>query len=266
MIEVDDVLVEKRGLHNIIEVTFKHERKRRNEGFMYYVPSKFAPMFSRYIGELCQDTVEKGNVQFLKNWNKICKSCVQNTGKNNVNLLHHAGCKILKKPHKGYSSHCWRRSAATNLADAGVPLINLKRHGQWQSDRVVEGYIANSLPLRQERLNCLLPAEESENVGQVNGEQNVQAMSTFELYNNLSNNNLPIAQPGNKLTLYGFSQFDVPEMRVEVQETIGTEQVQPVLQPTTGNETMENDQPSSTVATYGQRNTESTDVQVIALC
>ena len=110
---------------------------------------------------------------------------MQNTGKNNVNLAHQALCKILKKSNKGYSSHCWRRSAATNLADAGVSLINLKRHGQWQSDRVVEGYIANSLPLRQERLNCLLPAEESENVGQVNGNQNVQTMTTFELYNNL---------------------------------------------------------------------------------
>ena len=129
-IEVDDVKVEKRGLHNIIEVTFKHEQKRKNEGFTYYVPSKFAPMFSRYIGELCQDIVAKGNVQFLKNWNKIGKRRVQNTGKNNVNIMHHAGCKILEKTHKGYSSHCWRRSAATNLANAGVLLINLKQHGQ----------------------------------------------------------------------------------------------------------------------------------------
>ena len=255
MVEVDDVKVEKRGLHDIIEVTFKHERKRRNEGFKYYVPSKYAPMFSRYLSELCQDTIDKGKLQFLKNWNKMGKRRVQNTGKNSVNILYHAGCKILGTSSKGYSSHCWRRSAATNLADAGVSLINLKRHRQWQSNRVVEGYIANSLPLRQERLNCLLPAEETEEVGQIICANNENMMTTNESYNNLSNNNLPIAEPGNDLTLYGFSQFNVPEMRVE-------EQVQ-VLQPTLANGTNETIQPSITLATYKQREVVLTKVQAI---
>ena len=57
-----------------------------------------------------------------------------------------------------YTTHCWRRSAATNLADRGVSFINLKRHGQWKSDSVVEGYIANSEPIRREHETCLLPA------------------------------------------------------------------------------------------------------------
>ena len=43
--------------------------------------------------------------------------------------------------------------------DAGVLFIDLKWHSQWVSDSVVEGYIANSKPLRQDRLNCLLPTE-----------------------------------------------------------------------------------------------------------
>ena len=41
---------------------------------------------------------------------------------------------------------------------SGVSFINLKRHGQWKSNAVVEGYIANSKPLRREREECLLPA------------------------------------------------------------------------------------------------------------
>jgi len=57
----------------------------------------------------------------------------------------------------GYTGHCLRRSAATNLADRGVSFVNLKRHGQWKSDSVVEGYIANSEPLRMERLHGLMP-------------------------------------------------------------------------------------------------------------
>ena len=175
MIQMDNVKVEDVGSEKVIEVTFKHERKQRSEGFQNYIPSKFFAMFGRYLEEICKDTVAAGNLQFLKNWNKIGRRRVQNTGKNKVNMLYFAACKILKRTKKGYLSHCWRQSAATNLANAGVSLINLKRHRQWVSNRVVEGYIANSLPIRKERPNYLLAAEEKEEVGQVNSKYNNQA-------------------------------------------------------------------------------------------
>ena len=96
------------------------------------------------MNEICQNTVAAGNVQFLKNWKKIGKRRVKNTGKNNVNIVHLAACKILNSNSKGYSNHCWRRSMATNLANAGVSLSNLKRYGQWPPDRVVEDFIATT--------------------------------------------------------------------------------------------------------------------------
>ena len=105
-----------------------------------------------------------------------------------------------------------------NLADAGVSFINLKQHEQWASNRVVEGYIANSLPIHQECLNCLLPAEETEEVGQVNSKNNNQAIKKFDSYVDLSNNfNLPVAPlaDNGELTLYGFSQFNVLETQIE---------------------------------------------------
>ena len=58
----------------------------------------------------------------------------------------------------------------------------MKQYRQWVSNRVVEGYIANSLPLYKEHLNCLLPAEEKEEVGQVNSENNNQEIERFDLY------------------------------------------------------------------------------------
>ena len=67
---------------------------------------------------------------------------IQNMGRNNLNIRQEAAYSILKK--NGYTSHCWRRSAATNLADAGMSFINLKQNGQWVFDSVVEGYIAHS--------------------------------------------------------------------------------------------------------------------------
>ena len=46
--------------------------------------------------------------------------------------------------------------SSTNLADSGISFVNLKRHNQWKSDTVVEGYITNSKSLRLEREEGLL--------------------------------------------------------------------------------------------------------------
>ena len=94
-----------------------------------------------------------------------------------------------------------------NLANTGVSLIDLKQHRQWASDRVVEGYIANFLPLRQVLLNCLLPAKETDIVGQENSKKN-QAIESFDLFVGLFNDkNLPLDAPvqDRTLTLFRFS-------------------------------------------------------------
>lgn len=45
---------------------------------------------------------------------------------------------------KIYTGHSFRVSGATALADAGITVTNLKRHGGWKSDSVVEGYLRES--------------------------------------------------------------------------------------------------------------------------
>ena len=64
MVEMEDIKIETTGVQKIIKVTFKHERKQRNEGFVYYVPSKFFPCFQMYMNKICQDTVAARNIQF----------------------------------------------------------------------------------------------------------------------------------------------------------------------------------------------------------
>lgn len=44
-----------------------------------------------------------------------------------------------------YTGHCFRRSSATLLANAGVGMTSLKRHGGWKSATVAEGYIQDSM-------------------------------------------------------------------------------------------------------------------------
>ena len=64
MIQIDDVKAEDIGSQKVIEVMFKHEHKQRNKGFQYYFPSKFFPMFGRYLEEIYKDTVAAGDLQF----------------------------------------------------------------------------------------------------------------------------------------------------------------------------------------------------------
>ena len=135
---------------------------------------------------------------------------------------------ILNKPDNNYNSHIWRRSAATNFSDAGVSLINLKRHGQWVFDSVVEGYIANSQPLCQEQLCCLLLEVEREKLER--REKVGQQLNDFIENNNLLKDdkdessmvdlsNLPgelIGTQQTDLTLYGFSQYYKPDVDIDI--------------------------------------------------
>ena len=110
-----------------VEVTFNHPRKRRNDGFKYWIPSVYEDLFQRYVSELKKNVDKKS--RFLKNFNKKSGRRVQNTDRNTVNNAVGECCKLLGISKEDYMSHAFRRSAATNLADAGVGLTNLKRHG-----------------------------------------------------------------------------------------------------------------------------------------
>lgn len=50
--------------------------------------------------------------------------------------------------HHCYTGHCLRRTSATFLADAGVDIQILKRHGGWLSNATAEGYVENSVQNR----------------------------------------------------------------------------------------------------------------------
>ena len=98
--------------------------------------------------------------------------------------------------------------------------------------------MANSLPLCKDCLNYLLPAEEKEEVGQVNSKNNKQAIERLDLYVDLSNNsNLPIAPSAKngELTLYGFSQFDILDLQI----MDATDTSAPVLQATSTNQALQ---------------------------
>lgn len=136
-----------------VVVKFPYATKTRDQGFEYFVPEKLRSSFVKYIGQL--DPRKGPTTRFLKNWSVQGKRRVQNMGEKKVRELVKKACKILNIPDKNYTTHTFRRSAATILADNGVTMVNLKRHGRWSSDSVAEGYIDNSKKIKLERLLLL---------------------------------------------------------------------------------------------------------------
>ena len=65
---------------------------------------------------------------------------------------------------KMYTSHAFRRSAATWVADSGVDLINLKRFGGWKSDSVAQNYIAESITVKTDLAEALQGVPERQQV------------------------------------------------------------------------------------------------------
>jgi integrase len=56
-----------------------------------------------------------------------------------------------------YTGHCFRRTSATALANAGATLLELKRAGGWRSDTVCQRYVADSATEQQKTAKMLAP-------------------------------------------------------------------------------------------------------------
>ena len=154
-------------------VDFNHDRKRRNNGLIFFIPPDYNYLIQHYYISLSDHDPKKqlNEPRFLCNWNVKAKMRIQNVGHGNVGKFARLAAEELKLPDSNtFRMHSWRRSSATNLTGAGCYLTNLKRHGQRKSDSVAEGYIANSRPLRLHKMHLLQPEakrmkkEESEKV------------------------------------------------------------------------------------------------------
>lgn len=63
-----------------------------------------------------------------------------------------------------YTGHCFRRTSATLLADAGGDIVSLKRHGGWKSTSVAEGYLEDSIQNKLQVASKILGQTEIKNV------------------------------------------------------------------------------------------------------
>lgn len=64
--------------------------------------------------------------------------------------------EFLGKPDvDAFTGHAYRRTSATIVADSGVSMLALKRHGRWKSDSVAQGYVADSKTAKLEVANII---------------------------------------------------------------------------------------------------------------
>ena len=158
MLKIKDILVLN---EQEIIVKFPYATKTRDAGFEYYVPKNLVPSFQTYIGQIAEN--QGPATRFMKNINLRSKKRYQNTGIKAVSRWIDIIGVLLNKDMTGYTTHTFRRSAATTLADNGVTMWNLKRYGRWTSETCAEGYVDNSRKMKADRL-ALLGAELSDSL------------------------------------------------------------------------------------------------------
>ena len=91
------------------------------------------------------------------------KATKQKIGKNTIGDYGKqiAGYLGLDEPSR-YTSHCWRRSGASALAEHGANEQELQTAGNWASGKVAMSFISGSIAYKRKLANMLAPQEEEE--------------------------------------------------------------------------------------------------------
>ena len=133
------------------------KRKNTMNAFSFNLPVWLTPYIETY-----KERSAKNGSRFLKNPQKRVRAggkvFVQNVGKNNfANWSKDFALTLRKEVPTTYTSHCWRRSGATNLANNGGTKLQLKRACQWSSIKSACGYTEDSDFARRQQLALFEP-------------------------------------------------------------------------------------------------------------
>lgn len=130
--------VENVGNKFIVSITTSKTKIERS----FVISGAFYNVCKRYVDIRLKDT---NTNQFFTNYQKG-KCTKQVVGINKIGNVPKQIAQYLNLENpSAYTSHCFRRTSATLLVNAGGDLLALKRHGGWRSSAVAEGYVDNSL-------------------------------------------------------------------------------------------------------------------------
>ncbi len=130
-------------------------------------------------------------LNFLKKENKIvgCKVVV---GKNTLrNYPKQIALRLGLPNHSKFTSHSLKRSGITFMANSGMNVNEIKRHTGHKSDKVVEGYVYNSLLQKRKASDALC----------VSNNNVVQDFSVSQISNSIQHTNSASSSANTRVSL-----------------------------------------------------------------
>lgn len=121
----------------------------------FTLTGEFYNLFKKYA--VLRPSNVKDDRFFLNYQNQRCTRQVVGVNKF-ANIPRQIAAYLNLKNPELYTGHCFRRSSATLLVDAGGDITTLKRHGGWRSTTVAEGYIDESVSNKMQIANKILQA------------------------------------------------------------------------------------------------------------
>ncbi len=122
-----------------------------------------------------------------------CGKCTcQVMGKNTIAKIPKEVAKYLGLPnHERYTGHGFRRTSTTILANTGVGIDTVKRLGPWDSTKVCEGYIQDSLAHKRKIGSLISNAFNLPSTSNIGGTGEVEAKRKAPLMSISNDINLP---------------------------------------------------------------------------
>lgn len=146
-----------------ILVTVRNTKTKTNRTFT--VTGSYCDLCKKYM-ELRPKTCSTSN--FFINYS-AGKCTNQKIGINKFGALGKTIANYLNLPDpEMYTGHCFRRTSATLLVDAGGDITTLKRHGGWRSTAVAEGYIDESMQNKVNVSNQILNSIQNKEIININ--------------------------------------------------------------------------------------------------
>jgi integrase len=144
-------------------VKFHRLKKKHNITEFMITDTKMRATINKYVATFKESDKQEANGRFIRKMSNG-KPTKQVIGVNTVSAIPYEIAKFLGKPEqeaKLYTSHSIRRSAATLLAEKGLPLTLLKVAGGWDSSSAAEGYINSSNRMKRTIADAVSSTEPS---------------------------------------------------------------------------------------------------------
>ena len=118
----------------------------------FIIPEKDVSSINKYIN--LRHNKAKSNRFFLRY--QMGKCTCQVIGTHNFESIPREIASYLNlETFEEYTTHAFRRTSTTVLANAGADNLALKRHGGWKSDAVVQDYIEESVEKKSATANII---------------------------------------------------------------------------------------------------------------